>query len=465
MRHLAQHTFSARPQTGRAARGFAMQALDSWGRCQRGGVIPACVSELAGHAAQHGSPDGCTNPVRLIRHSHCLYVAVHDGAFYFRVRIPPAVLSGAAERRIRIVQELCNAWGVRALTGKGKAARTCFRRPEAHVSRCAVTPRPSTTTAPSEVSPPAPPHPRTPAPPHPRTPAPPHPEGNAMGLSWQQGPLSAGAIGHFLTPEPLPERLLFAERLRRRMRVKFNGSWIADSEDVILLHEPGRYPVAYFPREDVGKQSLIPSSKVTHHKDLGDTAWYAVHAGERTTERAAWEFTALPGYAADLQGRIAFAWRAMDAFYEEDERVLGHAADPYHRIDIRNTSRTLEVRLGDTLIARSEHPLVLFESGFAPRWYVPRADIDQTQLHPVDGQTFCPYKGLCNYYDIGDARHAAWSYTNAYQEVDRISGLVSFEADKVEVSLDGTRLHLEPGQSVVPHGVDRGLDVDEVKAH
>lgn len=24
-----------------------------------------------------------------------------------------------------------------------------------------------------------------------------------MGLSWQQGPLSAGAIGHFLTPEPL----------------------------------------------------------------------------------------------------------------------------------------------------------------------------------------------------------------------------------------------------------------------
>ncbi|WP_327365413.1 hypothetical protein [Streptomyces sp. NBC_01217] len=65
-----------------------------------------------------------------------------------------------------------------------------------------------------------------------------------MGLSWQQGPLSAGAIGHFLTPEPLPERLLFAERLRRRMRVEFNDTWIADSENVILLHEPGRYPVA-----------------------------------------------------------------------------------------------------------------------------------------------------------------------------------------------------------------------------
>lgn len=285
-----------------------------------------------------------------------------------------------------------------------------------------------------------------------------------MGLSWQQGPLSHNAVGHFLTPEPLPERLLFAERLRRRMRVKFNGTQIADSEDVILLHEPGRYPVAYFPREDVGAQVLVPSGKVTRHQDLGDTAWYAVQAGERTTERAAWEFTALPAHAAGLQGRIAFAWRAMDAFYEEDERILGHAADPYHRIDIRGTSRTLEVRLGDTVIARSGQPVVLFESGFAPRWYLPRADIDESRLRPVEGQTFCPYKGLCDYYDIGEARRAAWTYRTPYREVDRIAGMISFEPDRVEVFLDGRRLELEPGQQVVAHGVDRGLDADEARA-
>jgi GntR family transcriptional regulator/MocR family aminotransferase len=34
----------------------------------------------------------------------------------------------------------------------------------------------------------------------------------------------------------------------------------------------------------------------------------------------------------------------MDAFYEEDERIVGHAADSYHRIDIRQTSRHLVVR-------------------------------------------------------------------------------------------------------------------------
>lgn len=283
-----------------------------------------------------------------------------------------------------------------------------------------------------------------------------------MGLSWQQGPLSEGAIGQFLTAEPLPERLLFAERLRRRMRVKYNGTWIADSENVIVLHEPGRYPVAYFPREDVDERALVASGKVTHHKDLGDTAWYAVRSGDRTTERAAWEFTALPEHAAGLGGRIAFAWRAMDAFYEEDERILGHAADAYHRIDIRNTSRTLEVRLGDTVVARSQHPVVLYESGFAPRWYVPRADIDESRLRPVEGQTFCPYKGLCDYYDVGDVHRAAWSYPDPYAEVGRIRGMVSFEPDQVEVRLDGRRLEPEPGQRVVPHGVDRGLDSDEV---
>jgi nucleotidyltransferase-like protein len=72
-------------------------------------------------------------------------------------------------------------------------------------------------------------------------------------------------------------------------------------------------------------------------------------------------------------------------------------------------------------------------------------------------QTFCPYKGLCSYYDIGEARLAAWSYREAYPEVGRISGLVSFEPDLVSVQLDGAQLRLEPGQTVIPHGPDRDL--------
>ena len=286
---------------------------------------------------------------------------------------------------------------------------------------------------------------------------------NAVGLSWQQGPLSTGAIGRFLVPEPLPKRLLYVERLRRRMRVRFGGRWIAESERVLLLFEPGRYPVAYFPEVDVAAGVLERTEHTTQHADLGPTSWYIVHAGEQhVAARGAWRHTGLPAYASDLQGHIAFAWRAMDGFYEEDERILGHAADPYHRIDIRQSSRNLVVRHDGRVIADTRRALVLYESGFAPRWYVPRADIDEAALTPVKLQTFCPYKGLCSYYSIGEARQAAWCYPDAYAQVGRISNFVSFEPDIVSVYLDGTQLHLEPGQSVVPHGPDRNLDVAEL---
>jgi uncharacterized protein (DUF427 family) len=256
---------------------------------------------------------------------------------------------------------------------------------------------------------------------------------------------------------------LYVEPLRRRMRVRFGGNWIADSEHVVLLFEPGRYPVAYFPERDIVPGALQQTEHRTRHPDFGPTSWYTVRAGEHSAPRGAWQHVELPAHAQELQTRIAFAWRAMEAFYEEDERILGHAADNYHRIDIRQTSRHIVVRHGDRIVADTRRPLVLYESGFAPRWYVARADIDESALTLVDLQTFCPYKGLCSYYDVGDARQAAWSYRHAYPEVGRISDVVSFEPDIVSVQIDGTGIHLEPGQTVVPHGPDRDLTVDEAR--
>ena len=44
-------------------------------------------------------------------------------------------------------------------------------------------------------------------------------------------------------------------------------------------------------------------------------------------------------------------------------------------------------------------------------------------LTAVEEQTFCPYKGLCSYYDIAGARRAAWSYLDAWPEVRRVADL------------------------------------------
>ncbi|GAA5004442.1 ATP-binding protein [Streptomyces siamensis] len=139
MPHLAQHAYGATPQTVRSARDFAMRALDSWGGCGRRDDIRTCVSELAGNAVRHGTPNGHDYLLRLIQHPHCLHVEVHDSAPHSRVRIPPASPNGEAGRGMHIVQELGDDWGVRALTGTDKAVWVCFRRPESLIARCSCT--------------------------------------------------------------------------------------------------------------------------------------------------------------------------------------------------------------------------------------------------------------------------------------------------------------------------------------
>lgn len=67
---------------------------------------------------------------------------------------------------------------------------------------------------------------------------------------------------------------------------------------------------------------------------------------------------------------------------------------------------------------------------------------------------------------ISKARIAfAWRAMDAFYEEDgriRVSNMVSFEPNIVSVHLDGSRLHLESGQTVIAHGPDRGLTVAEV---
>ena len=108
--------------------------------------------------------------------------------------------------------------------------------------------------------------------------------------------LSPGAIGRFLVPEPLPKRLLYAEPLRRRMRVRFGEAWITDSEGVVLLFEPGRYPPAYFPASDISSDALQRSDYTTR--------------GFVTTLRAGW----FPGRSSTDRSRSTRRPRATCSF-------------------------------------------------------------------------------------------------------------------------------------------------------
>ena len=283
-----------------------------------------------------------------------------------------------------------------------------------------------------------------------------------MGLSWQQGPLAPGAVGRFLVPGPLPDRMLFAEPLRRRMRVRFGGDWIADSEDVVLLHEPGRYPVAYFPLAAVA-DGVAPARRA-HHPARRPRADYLVHRPGRRAQQAARRLAA--HRAARLRRRTEGPGGVRVA--GDGGLLRGRRADrrpcrrplPPHRYpadqptpdrSVPGPGHSRHQAAAGAVRVRVRPPLVR-----------PPRRRRRAALTPADGQTFCPYKGLASYYDIADARRAAWSYEDAWTEVRRVSGLVSFEPDKVEVHLDGARLRLEPGQSVIPHGIDRELTPDEI---
>ena len=269
-----------------------------------------------------------------------------------------------------------------------------------------------------------------------------------MGLSWQQGRWCGTQRNIHCGKPDARARALPSSPCARRMSVELGGSTVARSDGALLLFEPARYPVAYFPLDDVADGGgSSRSTAAPTHADLGETRWFDVAGGGRPRSRGA-----LPGSTPSRprrQQRCATPSRShgvgMDAFYEEGERILGHAADPYHRIDIRRSSRHLVVQRGDQVIAETHSPVVLYESGFAPRWYVPRADVVADALGLVEGQTFCPYKGIASYYDVGDSRNAAWSYRAPIEGMARIADLVSFEPDKVTITIERRAARPRPG--------------------
>jgi uncharacterized protein (DUF427 family) len=183
-------------------------------------------------------------------------------------------------------------------------------------------------------------------------------------------------------------------------------------------------------------------------------------------ESVAWSYPRPPTDAREIAGLIAFVWSEMDAFYEEDEQIFGHAVDPYHRVDVRASARHLTVRVGREIVADTHSPLAVFETGFVARWYVPRSDVVADALEDDPLRTLCPYKGIAHYFDVVASHErvpaAAWSYPEALPESARLAGYVSFDPELVDVWLDGERLLPAKYQRVMATGTDRDLTASAV---
>ena len=107
-----------------------------------------------------------------------------------------------------------------------------------------------------------------------------------------------------------------------------------------------------------------------------------------------------------------------------------------HPISIERNPTRIVVTVAGRVIADTRNALTLREADYPPVQYIPREDVDLSQLKRTDHATYCPFKGDCSYYSIpvGGKKsvNAVWTYEDPYPAVAQIKGHVAFYPDRVD---------------------------------
>ena len=252
------------------------------------------------------------------------------------------------------------------------------------------------------------------------------------------------------------------EPVDKRIRGLIAGQVVIDTKRALLVWEPKRVVPSYaVPREELEgvtslaaeagpapKEAAAPDADAPH---LGARPVYdpsvpfAVHTtdGEvldlrvNGTERRAAAFR--PSDVA-LSRYVLIAFDAFDEWFEEDERNLAHPRDPFHRVEIVHSSRSVRVERNGELLAASARPYLLLEAPLPVRYYLPPEDVSDELLRPSSTRTLCAYKGQASYWSLQDAHDIAWSYPDPLREAAEVTGRIAFFNERVDLVVDGTPL-------------------------
>jgi uncharacterized protein (DUF427 family) len=258
-----------------------------------------------------------------------------------------------------------------------------------------------------------------------------------MSLMLGTGPFGQHPAGSFNREIPERRGLILFEDSPRRIRGVLAGETVVDSTRVKLLHEHGHLPIYYFPREDVRLDLLEPTDHHTRCPWKGEAAYWSIRVGDQLAENAVWGYPDPLDDAPPLADYVAFYWGKLDTWYEEDEEAIVHPRDPYHRVDVLQSSRHVVVRVGGEVIADSTRPVALFETGLPTRWYLPESDVRMDLLEPSDKRTGCAYKGFASYWSLRDEEDLVWTYRSPRRGMEEITDLLCFFNERVDLSVDG----------------------------
>jgi uncharacterized protein (DUF427 family) len=237
----------------------------------------------------------------------------------------------------------------------------------------------------------------------------------------------------------------------KHVRAYLGGELVADSHHPVLVWEPRRVTPQYaFRRPDI-LADLEPaepqSAAEPPRRVLDPRVAFAVHTAPGTPQTV-WVGDRAAGGAAfalaeeNVADLVVLDFDPFD-WFEEDEPIISHPRDPFHRIDVRRSSRHVQIELDSVLLADSREPRLLFEAGIpVTRYYLPKADV-RVELLPSQTSTRCAYKGQAKYFSVrvGDRviPDLAWSYENPLLDATQVEGLVCFFTERADLVLDGQR--------------------------
>ena len=240
-------------------------------------------------------------------------------------------------------------------------------------------------------------------------------------------------------PDMLTE-INIVEPVPRRVRALASDRTVVDTTAARYVWENPWYPQFYLP------PSSVPADVVEDEEQTDDTEQGTVHLhtlvldGERTESGARRLGDDTP--LEDMAGWWRLDWDAFDAWLEEDEALLAHPRSPYVRVDSLPSSRSVRVEVDGTVLAESDAPVLLFETGLPTRYYLPDEDVRLDLLTPIDLRTSCPYKGtVSDYWDVTvddrTVEQVAWCYGDPLREAEPVAGMVAFLNEKVDLFVDG----------------------------
>lgn len=110
-----------------------------------------------------------------------------------------------------------------------------------------------------------------------------------------------------------------------------------------------------------------------------------------------------------------------------------------HTVTTEPAQLHVEVRVDGRLVAESDHPVLLEETGLPTRYYLPRADVRTDLLRSTSFTTTCPFKGDASYWtlDLDGTSHdgIVWSYETPKPAAEGVEGLMSFYPDRVDLTV------------------------------